>query len=72
MRLIKKFVKNLLLLVLSERDITKSSFVLRRFFRTIWLLGFVSYTITSCLIKNALRGGGKRAYSDNIRVSSLA
>lgn len=57
MRLIKKFVKNLLLLVLSERDITKSSFVLRRFFRTIWLLGFVSYIITSCLIKNALRGG---------------
>ena len=76
MRLLKRYTKSLLLVALSERDITKCSFVLRRFVRTTRLLGFVSSAIISRLFKNAFGGGGSYEIQPcaphSLRVSSLA
>ncbi|WP_394996025.1 hypothetical protein [uncultured Helicobacter sp.] len=63
MHLIKRCIKSLLLVALSERDITKCSFVLRRFVRTTRLLGFVSSAIISRLFKNALGGGAATRFT---------
>ncbi|WP_395001672.1 hypothetical protein [uncultured Helicobacter sp.] len=63
MRLLKRYTKSLLLLALSERSVTKCSFVLRRFVRTTRLLGFVSSAIISRLFKNALGGGAATRFS---------
>lgn len=57
MRTLKRLVKKLLLLVLSERDLIKCSFVLKRAFRTAHLLVFVYCSITSRLFKKPLGGG---------------
>lgn len=56
MRTLKRLVKKLLLLVLSERDLIKCSFVLKRAFRTAHLLVFVYCSITSRLFKKPLGG----------------
>lgn len=57
MQHLKKLIKSLLSVFLSERDITKCSFVLKRTLRTIHLLAFVGIRIASHLAKGALRGG---------------